>query len=100
VLRADASRSEEIVRADALFVLIGAEPRTDWLGDTVAHDDRGYVLTGRDVDGDARRLPYETSLHGVFAVGDLRAGSPQRVASAVGDGSMVIQQVGARLGPG
>jgi thioredoxin reductase (NADPH) len=95
VLAGPAGREE--VHADALFVLIGAEPRVEWLGDIVARDGAGYVLTGRDVDADPGRLPFETSTRGIFAVGDVRAGSVKRVASAVGEGSIVIQHVAARL---
>ncbi|HET9437743.1 MAG TPA: FAD-dependent oxidoreductase [Gaiellaceae bacterium] len=72
------------VPADALFVLIGAEPRVDWLPDEVERDERGFVKT---FEG------YATSVPGVFAIGDVRAGSVKRVASAVGEGSVVIQHV-------
>jgi thioredoxin reductase (NADPH) len=91
------------VPASALFVLIGAEPRTDWLEGVVERDERGYVLTGRDLHLD-RPLPggwplqrpplsLETSLPGVFAAGDVRYRSVKRVASAVGEGSIAVQQV-------
>jgi thioredoxin reductase (NADPH) len=72
------------VGADALFVLIGAEPRVDWLPDEIERDERGFVTTH---DG------YATSVPGVFAIGDVRADSVKRVASAVGEGSVVIQHV-------
>lgn len=72
------------VPADGLFVLIGAEPRTEWLSDEIERDERGFVLTGPD---------YATSVPGVFAIGDVRSGSVKRVASAVGEGSVVIQHV-------
>ena len=75
---------EETVPADALFILIGAEPRTDWLPPEIERDDRGFVTTAAD---------YATSVPGVFAIGDVRAGSVKRVASAVGEGSVVIQHV-------
>ncbi|MBE1491177.1 FAD-dependent oxidoreductase [Plantactinospora soyae] len=88
------------VKASWLFVFIGAEPRTDWLADVVARDARGYVLTGPDLASDGRRPagwalprePYllESSLPGVFAAGDVRADSVKRVASAVGEGAMVV----------
>ncbi|MBF9133028.1 FAD-dependent oxidoreductase [Plantactinospora sp. S1510] len=88
------------VKASWLFVFIGAEPRTDWLADVVARDARGYVLTGPDLASDGRRPagwalprePYllESSLPGVFAAGDVRADSIKRVASAVGEGAMVV----------
>ena len=79
----------ERVSADALFILIGALPNTGWLPPEVARDDHGFVRTDL-VDGERM---FETSLAGVFAVGDVRSGSVKRVASAVGEGSVVIQQV-------
>ena len=75
------------VAADALFILIGAEPNTSWLPPEVARDDHGFVRTG------AGEHMFETSVAGVFAIGDVRSGSVKRVASAVGEGSVVIQQV-------
>ena len=78
-----------------LFIMVGADPRTAWLKDTVRLDDRGFVLTGEKWERDAP-TPYEvfqTSLPGVFAVGDVRSGSVKRVASAVGEGSVVVQAV-------
>jgi thioredoxin reductase (NADPH) len=97
VLREGADGHEETVEADGLFVLIGARPRTSWLPDELARDARGFVLTGADAI-DARSdgqepLPLETSVPGVFAAGDVRRGSVKRVASAVGEGSVAIQQV-------
>ena len=95
VLLDRASETKDVVPADALFVMIGAEPRTQWLPDDVRRDDRGYVLTGPDLDADFRgeRAPLllETSVPGVFAIGDVRHGSVKRVASAVGEGSVAIQ---------
>jgi thioredoxin reductase (NADPH) len=93
------------VPADALFLLIGARPHTAWLPPEVVRDARGYVVTGDDVPvggaPDRRRehapRMFETSLPGVFAVGDVRAQSVKRVASAVGEGSVVIQQVHEHL---
>jgi thioredoxin reductase (NADPH) len=84
-----------------LFVMIGAMPRTDWLPSGIARDERGYVLTGADVPGDADgdadsehpRLPFETTMPGVFALGDVRAGSVKRIAAAVGEGSAAVAQV-------
>ena len=103
VLRNSASGHTETVPAAALFVLIGAEPRTDWLPREVVRDDRGYVVTGKDVSryGQPQRgwhveripLLLETSMDGVFAVGDVRHGSVKRVASAVGEGSIAVQLV-------
>jgi thioredoxin reductase (NADPH) len=90
----------ETVPAAAVFVLIGAQPKTDWLEDVVARDRWGYLLTGDDLvreraaRPDQRRpLPFETSLAGVFAVGDVRHGSVKRVASAVGEGSVAMRSV-------
>jgi thioredoxin reductase (NADPH) len=95
----------EVVPASWLFVFIGAEPRTDWLGETVARDGHGFVVTGPDVSpGSARwpleRAPYslETSVPGVFAAGDVRLDSMKRVASAVGEGAMSIYHVHRYLG--
>jgi len=86
-----------------LFVFIGAEPRTDWLGSVVARDRRGFVLTGPDLLVEGRRPagwllsrdPYhlESSVPGVFAAGDVRADSVKRVASAVGEGAMAVSLV-------
>lgn len=81
------------VETDALFVFIGARPRTDWLAGTVELDDHGYVLTGRD---GAAWL--ETSIAGVFAAGDIRAGSVKRVAAAVGEGSTAAMLAREHLG--
>lgn len=75
-----------------LFSFIGAEPNTDWLAASgLALDERGFVLTGEDLDGE--RLPLETSRQGVFAVGDVRSCSVKRVASAVGDGAQVVAAI-------
>jgi thioredoxin reductase (NADPH) len=78
-----------------LFVFLGASPRTDWLGDVVARDEHGFVLTG-DEAGAKRWL--ETSVPGVYAVGDVRSASVKRVAAAVGEGAMVVTFVHERLG--
>ena len=82
-----------------LFIMIGADPCTGWLKDAVRLDDRGFVLTGEDCGPDAS-VPFnvfQTNLPGVFAVGDVRSGSVKRVASAVGEGSVVVQAIHARL---
>ena len=82
--------------AIALFSFIGADPNTDWLGASgLKLDPRGFVLTG-DEAGEGR-LPLETSRRGVFAVGDVRAGSVKRVAAAVGDGAQVVAAIHAYL---
>jgi thioredoxin reductase (NADPH) len=96
----------ETLDCHSLFVFIGADPHSHWLSDRVALDDRGFVLTGlhaaglrsRALDG-APRSPsmFETTLPGVFAVGDIRSGSIKRVASAVGEGAMVIRLVHEHL---
>jgi thioredoxin reductase (NADPH) len=85
--------SRRRLEARALFVFIGAEPHTGWLGDRLALDDRGFILTGADAVPDDGRQPFllETSLPGVFAAGDVRSGSIKRVTSAVGEGAMAIR---------
>lgn len=93
----ETGRREEAAAA-AVFVLIGAEPRTEWLRDSVQPDDCGYILIGRDVPLQAwplerPPLPFETSMPGVFAVGDARHGSVKRVAGAVGEGSVAVGSV-------
>lgn len=101
-LRDRTSGEESDVPAAGLFILIGAMPRTDWLPEELARDQWGYVLTGPDVPGEAPAGPrsmHETSLPRVFAVGDVRSRSVKRVASAVGEGSVVISQVHAALNP-
>jgi thioredoxin reductase (NADPH) len=86
------------IPARALFVFIGAEPHTRWLGDRLALDPRGFILTGSDVRTDGvAPLPLETTLPGVFAAGDVRCGSIKRVASAVGEGSMAVRLVHEHL---
>jgi thioredoxin reductase (NADPH) len=95
-----ASRMEDM---DAVFVFIGTRPRSDWLPDSVLRDSKGFVLTGRDLPADPRcarvwkerrePMPLETSVPGLFAAGDIRASAMNRVASAVGEGSMVVRFV-------
>ncbi|HEY2464051.1 MAG TPA: FAD-dependent oxidoreductase [Steroidobacteraceae bacterium] len=83
-----------------LFIMIGADPCTEWLRGLVRLDDHGFILTGEDAGAEVhgrRYSPFETSLPGVYAVGDVRSGSVKRVASAVGEGSVVVQAVHARL---
>ncbi len=85
--------------ADALFLVIGARPHTGWLPPTVALDGDGFIRTGTDLGDGApavfgrRPFALETSIPGVLAAGDVRSGSVERVASAVGEGSIAIQQV-------
>jgi thioredoxin reductase (NADPH) len=100
VLCSDTSKIER-VPATSMFIFIGALPRTDWLGDAIERDDRGFILTGPDImQGGQRprgwaqdRDPFllETNVPGVFAVGDVRHGSVKRVASGVGEGSVAVQ---------
>ena len=98
----NAEKRRETIAATAVFVMIGAEARTDWLGPSIRRDDHGFVLTGRDLPpdswaGDRPPLPYETSQAGVFAVGDVRHGSIKRVAEAVGEGSVAVGSVHQHL---
>jgi thioredoxin reductase (NADPH) len=88
-----------------VFIMTGASPRTEWLRGCLAMDDKGFILTGRDLEATAlqdqnprwplSRAPQmlETSLPGVFAVGDVRAGNVKRVASAVGEGAISVHMV-------
>lgn len=84
----------------ALFVMIGAAPNTEWLNGCVELDPRGFILTGRDAAGQALDSAFATTRPGLFAVGDIRSGSVKRVASGVGEGSVVIQAVHQFLNPG
>jgi thioredoxin reductase (NADPH) len=86
--------------ADALFVMIGARPHTEWLPPEILRDERGFILTGAALEAKDLQWPHdrvpcalETSVAGVFAVGDVRAGSVKRVAAAVGEGSVVVNDV-------
>jgi len=94
----DSGRVEE-VQASWLFVFVGASPRTEWLGDSLVRDDKGFVMTGPDLVATDRwplprpPLALETSLPGVFAAGDVRLDSMKRVASAVGEGAMSVYLV-------
>ena len=99
----DSTGSVDKFDASALFVFIGAEPRTEWLSGTVERDERGFLLTGPDLvrvgkyprgwQADREPTLLETNIPGVFAVGDVRHGSIKRVASGVGEGSIAIQFV-------
>jgi thioredoxin reductase (NADPH) len=97
VLRDGADGGEETVDADGLFLMIGANPHTEWLPPEIDRNDQGFLLTGKNV-GDGHTWPLsrrpfllETSMPGVLAAGDVRLGSVKRVASAVGEGSVAIQ---------
>jgi len=94
-LRNTATGSSRRLAASGLFCFIGALPASSWLPEDVARDDDGFVLTDIAVPtGTGRpRLPYETSVDGVFAAGDIREGSMKRVAAAVGDGSSVVRSI-------
>jgi thioredoxin reductase (NADPH) len=96
IVHRDAGATERL-DARAAFIMVGAAPNSGWLRDCVALDDHGFVLTGAEAGKDS---PYETSRAGVFAVGDVRAGSVKRVASAVGEGSVVVSRVWAHVNAG
>ena len=83
--------------ANWVFAFIGAHPRTEWLGDEVARDAKGFVRTGPDC-GEGRHA-LETTRAGVFAIGDVRSGSVKRVAAAVGEGAQVVAALHAYLAP-
>ena len=94
------SGARRTIDARALFVFIGAVPSTDWLDGQLALDEDGFLVTGKDAGPESgpgetgaagRRLLLETSWPGVFAAGDVRNGSPKRVASAVGEGAMAVR---------
>jgi len=100
VLRSNADGEAERVASDGLFLMIGAHPNTDWLPAEIAKGDGGFIRTGADLEtpGDwpleeRSPLSLETSMPGVFAAGDVRHGSMNRVASAVGEGSIAIRLV-------
>ena len=100
VLCSDSGKIER-VPASSMFIFIGAQPRTDWLGSVVERDERGFILTGPDLVRQGTRPkgwpldrdPFllETNVPGIFAVGDVRHGSVKRVASGVGEGSVAVQ---------
>jgi thioredoxin reductase (NADPH) len=103
-----ANDTVEEVSAAALFIMIGGEPHTQWLGDEIARDPQGYLITGRDVldehrehwERDREPLTLETSMPGVFAAGDVRQGSIKRVVAAVGEGGTVVRLVHDHLREG
>lgn len=83
-----------------VFVMIGAEPNSEWLGGCLDLDAKGFVQTGRDADGKALGSAFATTRAGIYAVGDVRSGSVKRVASGVGEGSVVVQAIHGFLHPG
>jgi thioredoxin reductase (NADPH) len=95
-------RTGETTRREVsnVFAMLGAVPNTDWLGKCLELDAKGFVLTGAALEGRARhpvRSPFETSVPAIYAVGDVRSGSVKRVASAVGEGSVVVQAIHQHL---
>jgi thioredoxin reductase (NADPH) len=82
------------IEASALFIMIGAAPNTEWLSGLVELDNNGFVKTGPEA---GMATPYETSHRGIFAVGDVRSGSVKRVASSVGEGSVVVSAIWSYL---
>jgi thioredoxin reductase (NADPH) len=93
-LEAVTLRDGERLPFSFLFLFLGAAPCTDWLGDTVARDDNGFILTGPDAGADGL---LETSVSGIYAAGDVRSGSTKRCATAVGEGAMVVRFVHERF---
>ncbi len=93
--------NREQLPASSLFIFIGAQPRTEWLGNLIERDDRGFILSGPDLLRDGKRPAswtldrdpglLETNVPGIFVVGDVRHGSVKRVASGVGEGAVVVQ---------
>ena len=90
----------EVRTVGNVFLMIGAEPNTEWLDGCLTLDAKGFIQTGAGPDGMALASPYATTKPGVFAVGDVRSGSVKRVASGVGEGSVVVQAVHQFLNPG
>ena len=86
----DQSGKSQTIDSPNLFVMVGAAPNTDWLSDLAELDNRGFVLSGETVGATSS---YATTYPGLFAVGDVRARSVKRVASAVGEGSVVISDI-------
>ena len=94
------SQEKQTVSVGNVFLMIGAEPNTEFLDNCLELDAKGFVVTGRDKQGQALASPYMTTAPGLFAIGDVRSGSVKRVASGVGEGSVVIQAVHQFLDPG
>ncbi len=102
----DESGEQHVIDATALFVFIGVAPSTDWLSGLVALDEKGFVCTGQDAEAPIgatlqqtawRRSELETSQPGVFAIGDVRSGSTERVAAAVGEGAVAVRLAFERM---
>ncbi len=94
----------EVVTAGALFIFIGQSARTDWVGDDVDRDERGFILSGADCGPNPKGwnvqrppLPFETSVPGIFVAGDVRHGSVKRVASSTGEGAMAVRFIHEHL---
>ncbi|BCL83621.1 hypothetical protein ccbrp13_60860 [Ktedonobacteria bacterium brp13] len=97
-LRESSTGTERSVEASALFIFIGAAPKTQWLPETIARDQAGFVLTGSDVKAhgwslDRDPFPLESSVPGIFVAGDVRAASIKRVACATGDGAVAVSLI-------
>ena len=99
VLHDRVTGQDQRLSLESLFVMIGAQPHTDWLPPEVARDERGFVVTGAESAASGRwgleraPLPHETTVPGVFAIGDVRRGTVKRVAAAVGEGSVVVSEI-------
>jgi thioredoxin reductase (NADPH) len=94
------TEQRETRRISNVFLMIGADPNTAWLCGCLPLDSNGFVRTGSDEDGKVLASPYATTLPGIFAVGDVRSGSVKRIASGVGEGSIVVQAIHRFLHPG
>jgi thioredoxin reductase (NADPH) len=100
-VQCDPTGKRDQLPASSLFIFIGAQPRTQWLGDLIERDERGFILSGPDLLRDGKRPAswtldrdpglLETNVPGIFVVGDVRHGSVKRVASGVGEGAVVVQ---------
>lgn len=93
------SSEAKLVSLANLFLMIGAEPNTDWLVGCLTLDPKGFVNAGKDADGKAPAAPFATTLPRIFAVGGVRSGSVKRVGSGVGEGSVVAQAINQFLNP-
>jgi thioredoxin reductase (NADPH) len=100
-VQCDSTGTREQLPASSLFIFIGAQPRTEWLGELIERDERGFILSGPELLRDGKRPAswtldrdpglLETNIPGIFVVGDVRRGSVKRVASGVGEGAVVVQ---------